>query len=141
MKIYQILHGIDDPSAGTTQSVGYLSHYLAQLHHDVTVLAVGDPPSEWPHKSTLRVFGGISTQFGLAPLKAIQFVRNIAPRHASILHGHGVWRAANLFPLIVDPKAPSKLVWSPRGMLTQWSLGYKAVRKKLFWSLLQGSAL
>ncbi len=141
MKIYQIIQGIDNPSAGTTHSVGYLSHNLALLKHEVTVMALGGRPPQWPYNSTLQVFDGLSARIGLAPLEAIRSVRHSVQDSASVLHGHGVWRVANLFPLAVNTNAPAKVVWSPRGMFAQWSLHYRAARKAAFWSLLQQPAL
>lgn len=141
MKIYQIIQGIDNPSAGTTHSVGYLSHNLALLNHDVTVMALGSRPPQWPYKSTLQVFDGLSVRMGLAPLEAIRSVRHSVQDSTSVLHGHGVWRIANLFPLAINTNTSTPLVWSPRGMFAQWSLHYKAARKAVFWSLLQQPAL
>lgn len=141
MKIYQIIQGIDNPSAGTTYSVGYLSHNLALLKHDVTVMALGGRPPYWPYNSTLQVFDGFAVRIGLAPWAAIRSVRHSIQDSASVLHGHGVWRVANLFPLAVNTNTAGKLVWSPRGMFAQWSLRYKAARKAAFWALLQRPAL
>lgn len=141
MKIYQIIQGIDNPSAGTTYSVGCLSHNLALLKHDVTVMALGNRPPQWSYDSSLQVFDGMSVRMGLAPLEAIRRVRSSVQDGASVVHGHGMWRIANLFPLVINTNAPAKLVWSPRGMLTQWSMRYRAARKAVFWSLLQQPAL
>jgi glycosyltransferase involved in cell wall biosynthesis len=58
-----------------------------------------------------------------------------------ILHGHGIWRIANLFPLIIGRETPARIVYSPRGTLSSWSMQYKSLVKKPFWKLLQKPAL
>lgn len=104
-------------------------------------MTLGGHPPQWPYKSKLKVFDGLSVSLGLAPLEAIRSVRHSMQDCTAVLHGHGVWRIANLFPLAIATNTAAKLVWSPRGMLTQWSLHYKAARKAAFWSLLQQPAL
>lgn len=141
MKIFQILQGVGNPSAGPTYSVGALSHYLAANKNDVTVVALGNPPSVWPHQARLQLFSGASVRYGLAPLESIRFVRKELVREPGILHGHGVWRISNLFPLIIRKTDPVKLIWSPRGMFTEWSWNYRASIKRPFWYLLQKPAL
>lgn len=141
LTIFQVLQGIDNPSAGPTYSVGCLSHYLVRRQHDVTVVAMGNAPKTWPYKSSLQTFGGVVARLGLAPPEAFRYVRRAMLRQLGIIHGHGVWRAANLFPLIIDSKTPIKIVWSPRGMFSPWSWNYKGAIKKPFWYVLQKPAL
>jgi glycosyltransferase involved in cell wall biosynthesis len=140
MKICQLLQSVDNPSAGPTNSVGQLSHYLARRKHSVTVMALGKSPNTWPHASSLEMFGGMFSGMGLVPFSAVLAVR----RHAletSIMHGHGVWRLSNLFPLILGNHSQAKVVWSPRGMFSPWAWNYKSAVKRPFWHLLQKPAL
>ncbi|HLF97411.1 MAG TPA: glycosyltransferase [Methylococcaceae bacterium] len=141
MKIFQVIQGVDNLSAGPTYSVGYLSHHLAERKHETKVLALGTQPAVWPYASSLDIFSGTASRLGFPPWKAVRYVRQEMVREPAILHGHGVWRAANLFPLLVPAKAPVKIVWSPRGMFTPWSWRHHALVKKPFWYALQKPAL
>ena len=62
-------------------------------------------------------------------------------RNYNIVHGHGVWRSANLFPLILPRNYKARIVWSPHGMFTDWSWNHHRLVKKPFWKLLQKHAL
>lgn len=141
MRIFQVLQGVANPSAGPTYSVGALSHHLALKDNDVTVVALGNAPREWPHEGKLKLFNGWSVPYGLAPLEAIRFVQRELAKGPSIFHGHGVWRIANLFPFMVGNSDLVKLVWSPRGMFSEWSWNNRATLKRPFWHLLQRPAL
>ncbi|WP_133716207.1 glycosyltransferase [Methylocaldum gracile] len=141
MKIHQVLQSVDNPSAGPTYSVGALAHHLRLRGHDVTVAALGKDPEEWPHRAQLRTFDGPACRVGMAPTAAVRYLKDEMIRQPGILHGHGVWRIANLFPLFLGARPPVKLVWSPRGMFSPWSWAYKAAVKRPFWYSLQKPAL
>jgi len=59
----------------------------------------------------------------------------------SILHGHSVWRLINLFPLFLKKNPDARVICSPRGALSSWSMQYKKLVKLPFWRLLQKPAL
>ena len=141
MDIFQVLQSVDNPSAGPTYSVGFLSHYLTARKHHVTVVALGPPPSQWPYRSSLKGFGGLASKVGLASMEPVRFVTTTRATRPGIIHGHGLWRMANIFPLLLRRTAPTKIVWSPRGMLSTWSWNHKAMRKRPFWHALQRPAL
>lgn len=140
MKIIHNLQSVDNPSAGPTNSVGHLSGHLAKRGHQVTVMTLGTQPASWPHASTLEVYDGLWSRLGLAPPRALAAFRRHG-REAAILHGHGLWRLPNLFPLLLDRNAAARVVWSPRGMLSPWAWNHKARLKRPFWEMLQRPAL
>lgn len=140
MRIEQILQAVDNPSAGPTYSVSRLADELLRQGNDASLLTMGNPPANWPYAAPLRIHDGwLVRKTGLSAA----FLRDIRTlsREPCILHGHGVWRLANLFPLLVKPGSPARIVCSPRGMLSAWSLQYKAHVKKPFWHLFQKRAL
>lgn len=141
MTIYHVLQGVDNPSAGPTYSVGALAHHLAMRQNNAMVVALGNAPTTWPYDVPLKIFNGRSVQYGLAPFSALRFVREEMTTASAVLHGHGLWRIANLFPFLLGNSASIMLVWSPRGMLSEWSWNYKAALKRPFWHLLQRPAL
>lgn len=140
MKIYQIIQGISNASAGPSYSVGAISQHLAARGNHVEIMTFGPRPTEWPFDTSLKIFDGGCERIGLAGWKAIRWVRSIA-QDSAILHGHSVWRTANLFPLLLDSRTPVKIVWSPRGTFSEWSWRYRAPLKRPFWHLLQRPAL
>lgn len=140
MRIEQIIGAVHNPSAGPTYSVAMLADELHKLGHASSVLTLGPPPANWPHVAPLQVHDGWFERKTGISMAMLRHIRSLSAE-ACILHGHGVWRPANLFPLFVgrDPKA--RLVCSPRGMLSPWSMNYKASIKRPFWNLLQKPAL
>ncbi len=140
MRIIQIIQGVHNPSAGPTYSVARLTEELGRLGEDASILTLGDPPERWPYDALLRIHGVSMRAFGGISLSLLKDIRARAGA-PGILHGHGIWRAANLFPLTVPRHSPARLVCSPRGMLSDWCMQYKSYAKKPFWHLLQRPAL
>jgi len=138
MKIIQIVEGISNLSAGPTYSVGSITHYLSLCGHEIQIFAIGKKPDRWPFKGMLRLFDSRTRLF---PMEAWRYIRSEMTEKTNIIHGHGVWRMINLTPLFMPKSAKTKLVWSPRGMLSEWSWNYKAYKKRPFWYLLQKPAL
>ncbi|MCI0749612.1 MAG: glycosyltransferase [Nevskiales bacterium] len=140
MKIYQIIQGMSNVSAGPSYSVGALSHHLAARGNEVAIMALGTPPTEWPFDARLEMLDGGCERIGLAGRRTVRRFQAMA-REPAILHGHSVWRTANLFPLLLDADSPARIVWSPRGTFSEWSWRYRAAVKRPFWHLLQRPAL
>jgi glycosyltransferase involved in cell wall biosynthesis len=140
MRISQIIQSVDNLSAGPTYSVARLADELHKLGEDVSVLTLGRPPKEWPYDTPLRIHDGafeIKTGISLSLMREIRKL-STSP---CILHGHSIWRLANLFPLFLGREAPARIVCSPRGTLSPWSMQYKALIKQPFWHLFQKPAL
>lgn len=144
MKIYQVIQGVSGLSAGPSYSVGALAHFLADRNNTVEILALGDPPETWPFSVTPRFFklywNPTWGRLGFVGRDAIAFIRVIGNERA-ILHGHNLWGIANLFPLLVRRNSPARIIWSPRGALSEVAWTYSPVIKRLFWQLLQKRAL
>jgi len=140
MKITQIIQGVHNPSAGPTYSVARLADELCNLGEAASVLTLGQPPAEWPHKAPFKIHGGkLELKTGIS-ISLMQEIRNLS-KEPGIFHGHGIWRVANLFPLIINKNSPARIVLSPRGMLSPWSMQHKSLIKQPFWQLLQKPAL
>lgn len=140
MRITQIIQGVHSPSAGPTYSVARLASELYTMGNDSSVLTLGARPIDWPHITPLHIYsGGIERSTGLSP-GLMNEIRKLS-LSSCILHGHGIWRIANLFPLLVARDSPAKITYSPRGTLSNWSMRYKSALKKPFWKFLQKPAL
>jgi len=140
MQISQIIQGIHNPSAGPTYSVARLADELCNKGEQASVLTMGSAPFNWSHHAPLNIHDG---QLELKTGISISLIREIRKRSVSpgILHGHGIWRMANLFPLFLNKNTPARFICSPRGMLSPWSMQHKSLIKQPFWQLLQKPAL
>lgn len=63
--------------------------------------------------------------------------------NGAILHAHGLWLMPNIYPAWVKRKHSNKvmLIHSSHGMLAEAALSFSAAKKRLFWNLVQRSAL
>lgn len=140
MRSIQIIQGVRNTSSGPTYTVGRLANELCMLGEDSSVLTLGTHPSHWPHIAPLRIHSGrLERKTGVSPA-LMNEIRRLS-KTSVILHGHGIWRITNLFPLLVNRSAPAKIIWSPRGTLSAWSMQYKSIIKLPFWKFLQKPAL
>jgi glycosyltransferase involved in cell wall biosynthesis len=139
MRIVHVIQGVFNASAGPTYSVAKLADELYLQGHDCQVSTIGAPPVAWPYRVPLvRYDGFMARQAGIS-LGLWRDLRSDSARPA-ILHGHGVWRASNLFPLFIHQHG-AKIIVSPRGMLSEWSMRHKRLRKRPFWLTMQRPAL
>jgi glycosyltransferase involved in cell wall biosynthesis len=65
---------------------------------------------------------------------------NATAQSASIVHAHGLWLMPNVEAGLAARRYKVPLVVSARGMLAAESLRISPLRKRIFWTLLQGSA-
>ena len=140
MKITQIIQGVYNPSAGPTYSVAKLADQLYTLGEDASVLTLGEPPAVWPYEAPLTIHDGVLERKTGVSLSMMAAIRRLS-KSPGILHGHGIWRVANLFPLFTDREGAARIVYSPRGTLSPWSMQHKILVKQPFWRLLQKPAL
>lgn len=141
MHIVQIVGSIHNLSAGPSYSIARLGDELCSAGCDVSLLTPGRFPEAWPYRVRLDASSGwLDNQVGVSPA-FIRKIRDYSGR-TSIMHGHGIWRFANnVFPLVVDRQAPAKIVCSPRGTMSSWSMQYKGIVKRPFWRFVQKPAL
>lgn len=141
MRIVQIVGDMHNPSAGPSYSIARLADELQRCGEEVSVLTPGRQPASWEYLATLNASNGwLDNHLGISP----EFFRKVrkSAQQSDILHGHGLWRFANnMFPLMLDRNAPARIVCSPEGTMSAWSMKYKSALKKPFWWLFQKPAL
>lgn len=141
MRIVQIVGSVHNLSAGPSYSIARLADELYRAGHDVSVLTPGARPDTWPYRVPLAASTGwLDNHLGISA----HFVREVRRQAelAGILHGNGIWRFANnVFPLVLAGNAPAKVVCSPRGSMSVWSMRYKGIVKQPFWRFIQKPAL
>lgn len=139
-RIVQIIQGVFNPSAGPTYSVARLAEELCAAGRDCEVSTIGAPPLSWPYQAHLNRYDGwLERKAGVAVGQWRDLRRESA--RPCILHAHGVWRAANVFPLFLPTRHQATIIVSPRGMLSAWSFHHKRWRKMPFWLAFQAPAL
>ena len=60
---------------------------------------------------------------------------------ADIVHNHGIWLMPNVAQAGRRCVVAKPFVVSPRGMLAPEALAFSSLKKRLFWSLLQGASV
>jgi len=64
-----------------------------------------------------------------------------AAQEAEIIHSHGLWMMPNIYPGSSVQGTDCRLVCSPHGTMTEWTLRRSYWKKKVFWHLWQKKAL
>ena len=59
----------------------------------------------------------------------------------SVLHIHGMWQANSIIPVVIAKFKGAKCACSPRGSLSEWSLGQGSVFKPYIWHIAQKPVL
>jgi glycosyltransferase involved in cell wall biosynthesis len=129
MKIAHIIAGLNDPAAGTTYTVLELSgalarsgvagqvHTLAPCRRGAACPIVGYP------------FAPLLPRLGVSPAMR----RGLAELDADLFHNNGVWMMPNIYAGAVARRRSTPLVFSPRGMLSRWSMAFSRARKQFAW--------
>lgn len=145
--IVHVMGSIDADAAGPSYSVPRLCRALAELKHAVRLISGtaqrgvllsrqdGYTDHRYPLGSALPGVGklGLST--------ALRDGIFTAAATADVLHTHGLWRFANVYPATAARRYSRPLVLSPRGMLAPSALEFSALSKRLFWALRQRNAV
>jgi glycosyltransferase involved in cell wall biosynthesis len=77
----------------------------------------------------------------LAASRALKQALNEEAAAGSLLHTHGLWLMPNIYPAIAARRSGSLFGVSPRGMLSPAAMQFSRAKKKLFWLMVQKSAL
>ncbi len=140
MKVIQVVSRISDEASGPSYSVPRLSAALGQLGAEVH-LHVLAPAQAAP--SSYKIYSHPSWRFlsrlGVSPVMHRALRREAGV--AEVIHNHGLWMMTNIYPERAARGTACRLVLSPRGMLSAWSLQRSAWKKRLMWYLGQGRFL
>jgi glycosyltransferase involved in cell wall biosynthesis len=145
MRLIQIIPTIDFRASGPSYSVPMLADALARRGNDVSLLTVADAPAPPGFQADFRPFA--------QRWKNIPFLRllwrspdmrrylDVVVPGADLVHANGLWLMPAIYPGWAAARANKPLVFSPRGNLSPVALRISSVRKRVFWALIQGSAL
>jgi glycosyltransferase involved in cell wall biosynthesis len=142
MKVLQVLPRIAAQSSGPSYSVTRLSEALVQAGCEVELNVLEPLPTHRPSVAvkaypTWRLPG--AHRLGWAPSMKKGMMESA--RGADIVHNHSLWMMPNIYCHAAARRGGCKLVFSPRGTLSEWSLNRSSGRKKLVWLAGQRAAL
>jgi len=138
-----VIDSISDEASGPSYSVPRLCAALAAQGATVRLLTVGDRHSSFcgfRHESYPADFSNLPGLGRLRFSSALKSALACIAETASIIHAHGLWRMANIYPASAALRARNHLVLSPRGMLGDAALEFSARKKQMFWTLAQAGA-
>ena len=128
---------------GPSRSVALLCGGLARQGFDVQLITDArrpgePPPAPAPPDVLLRQAPAHGWLAGARPFARLL---NEALVPTSILHDHGLWLPTNHAAARAASTLERCRVVSPRGMLSEWSLGHRRWKKKAAWRLYQRTDL
>lgn len=132
------------PGIGTEDGISIsalrICALMSQAGADVTLASINDdhhavqssPVMGFAPQPFLRLIGGSNS---------LRHWLESQARAETILHSHGLWRMPGVYAGRIARSGIATVVVSPHGALSERALTKSRYRKRLFWSLLQRSAL
>ena len=141
MRILHVVPSIHPSFGGPAVSVPSLAAAQAHLGHQVTLAFYAGPPQrssssvldDLPGIGCVQLLGieSSSPWETLSARLAMAKIQPLLDSHCDIVHLHGIWRPLQFRVAKACHRAEVPYVIAPRGMLDPWSLGQRALRKKL----------
>jgi glycosyltransferase involved in cell wall biosynthesis len=142
MRVIHVVPAISEEASGPSYSVVRLCESLIDVGEDVTLAAM-DLSEGRSRPSFVRLF-----PVGLGPRRAGRSPKmwrwlesEVAGGSIDVLHSHGMWQMNSAYPGWAAKGQRAKLMVSPRGAFSQWSMRHGSRLKRLFWPLVQRPAL
>jgi glycosyltransferase involved in cell wall biosynthesis len=139
-----VLDSIADPASGPSYSVPRLCEALTARGVSVRLMTLGEyKPSllSYKHDAFPLDFGSVPILKRMRLSRALKMALRQASRTTTIIHAHGLWLMANVYPAAVAKRTGTPLILSPRGMLGGAALSFSARKKRIFWALWQRAAV
>ncbi|MCC6426392.1 MAG: glycosyltransferase [Phycisphaerales bacterium] len=141
MKILHYIEELNLKSGGPVRAVLDLSRLTCEAGHQVTILSpdVTDAPKEWltapaptdprPHVVQVPPFAGRGKLF---PFPVVEQIRRDFITSHDLLHVHGMWAPSNVQLTSAANRAGVPYILSLRGMLDDWPMSQRRLKKRLF---------
>lgn len=142
MRVIHIVPAITEEASGPSYSVPRLCESLIGTGVDVqlAVLDWASAPVGLPYLKPFPLGLG-PRRLGVSPSMRRWLEAEADSGRVDLIHNHSLWMMPNVYSGRACRKGRCRLVVSPRGTLSAWALGRSALRKKIFWHLLQAPAL
>jgi glycosyltransferase involved in cell wall biosynthesis len=137
MRIIQIVPHISNEASGPSYSVVRLPQSIALLDNDVLLMSVSDV--HLPDNGHFSHLVFPKAAFPPKLCRSPQLYNELGRKsmNADIVHSHSLWELPTVYPGWVTKGNSSNLVISPRGTLSIWALSRSALRKRVFWKIIQ----
>lgn len=147
VRALHVIAGLAPAHGGPSYSVPRLCEALSAHGAAMTLLSVdmGEPARlvrnnqfyhdyrfSWDY-ARVPFLGSLRCSSGLA------YVLSRSAADVDVIHDHGLWLLPNVTAGRVAQRFRKPFVVSPRGMLAPEALAFSSVKKRVFWSLLQGA--
>lgn len=126
-------------ASGVAPAVIELASELANQGASLSIHTLEPTPRSLPGLASqvdLRVYPRSRLLWRLGRSRAMFRGLTAACREAQILHVHGLWMLPNIYPAAACRGSAAKVIVSPHGTLTRWSLSRSRLRKQAAWYLL-----
>lgn len=137
MKICHYVREVRLELGGVVRAVLDFTGGLAAAGQDVTLITTYDEDATWeqdgPKPRVVRV-GPTSARGGRFPRAELERIRPIIAE-ADVLHLHGVWLSSNVQLARIAREVGTPYVWSTHGVLDDWSMSQRRLKKRLFLAL------
>ncbi len=142
MRVIHVVPAITEEASGPSYSVVRLCESLIGTGTDVRLAALdwASMPVSSPYLRTFPLGLG-PRRLGISPRMRRWLEAEAASGLVDLIHNHSLWMMPNVYPGRACRHGRCRLVVSPRGTLSAWALGRSALQKKVFWHVLQASAL
>lgn len=145
MKILHSLARLDLRDGGPVRAVIDLSEALAARGHDVRLMVQAGPdvPASWNQRGTMPAM----TELGTPQLGGFWFSRGPLARirelidACEVVHLHGIWTPQNSQVAALARRQGKPHVVSCRGMLDDWSMRQKRLKKQIYLRIAGGAAM
>lgn len=128
MKVYQVITDINQESGGPSYTVPALCTRLSDLNVDLELNVLGESVENNFNFKVLAHKRLMPRKLGVSPDLKRHLIK--VANQNDIIHTHGLWMMPNIYPSSIVKKTGSKLVLTPRGMLSPWSLKRNGLLKK-----------
>tara|TARA_B100000963_G_C22640075_1_gene679931 strand:- start:4023 stop:5177 length:1155 start_codon:yes stop_codon:yes gene_type:complete len=140
IKLIHTVPSINNRSAGPSYSILKICENLQFKNYDLK-LATLDFKNDYPsfHIGFKKSFG--PSVIGNSP-NMKKWLMNEAMNNQTLIHTHSLWMMPNIYPSFVKKNIKNtKVIISPRGTLSEWSLKRSSHKKYLFSLFFQNKAL
>lgn len=142
MRVIHVVPAITEEASGPSYAVPRLCESLIGAVVDLQLAALdwAPMPVSLPYLRTFPLGLG-PRSLGVSPRMRRWLEAEAASGRVDLIHNHSLWMMPNVYPGRACRHGRCRLMVSPHGTLSTWALGRSTMKKKIFWHVLQASAL
>ena len=139
MKILHFVESLDATFGGPVRAIVDLAAALVEIGHTVTIVTTDSSsgPAEWSDAGDRPKVLSIGKPglFGLALSPSAREALSKEMQSADVVHAHGVWCYASILVCRLAARFRKPFVISPHGMLDEWPMRQKSLKKRVYLAL------